>query len=854
MAASRLSLLCDQTVLTGIDFIQVVEPYVQTALRVFFVVEPSSLDTPLVDGGLLVAPGAGEDEGPLQPEPALQVSIVSSETGEAVAIASLGWRIVRGPAGLREALEIAVAKPGDFSIHRLTIASPLIDPFFNGRAFSFKQGCPSLFDCRDDCEPGEIDWVDFPVDYLARDFWSLRRALLDFTAARYPRWAERIEADQADMLMEIMAALGDEFAYGQDRIAAELTLATATQRRSRSGLSRLVDYFPDPGNAATAELAVTVRGGAGGAFATQGARAWALVEGRRPIPYSVRRDEAAEVWHHEAWNAIPIHQPDAAVACLPKGATEAWLATDAPLAGQLPQGSGLTPEQFWTGRRVILRQIPADPAEPILAHAVTITTVDHLADGLVETNNAPTPLTHIEWAEPLPFPMPHENAVALCNIVPVIAGEELLEHFRIGSDAELLARYPGMSFVDQAKMLAVPRAIARPGPYDPDANAYGRILRYGLLGSEQRGLGWSGPRDPLGIGAEPEQAPQIRLFEVTAPDFQPLVGGDWAWSRDLLADDLDSTTFALEEGMWRTVVRHQLPFGELAFGDYSGDEGWSVRFGDGSFGRFPTDGSVIEVRYLTAEGAAANLAPDSVTHLDPPPDAPPGPLFGYASAVTNPLPIQDGRDEEAPQDVVINAPETWRAFPLRAVRPEDYAIIAQRLDWVQRARAVTQWTGSWSTDFVAADPLGGVAYKPDERDELEHVVDCIRLAARDARVLDPDYLDIDLKLSICVAADAYIGATVEAVRDALADPGLFNPDNFNFGSPLRRSAIEAAAQAVPGVKGVDTIEVRVRRRDEWQAFDMAEIVPAAGQIIRLENDPLHPSRGSLRITGHGGVA
>jgi len=109
-------------------------------------------------------------------------------------------------------------------------------------------------------------------------------------------------------------------------------------------------------------------------------------------------------------------------------------------------------------------------------------------------------------------------------------------------------------------------------------------------------------------------------------------------------------------------------------------------------------------------------------------------------------------------------------------------------------------------------------------------------------------------LSICVAPDAYIGATIEAVRDALASPGLFNPDNFNFGSPLRRSAIEAAAQAVPGVKGVDCIEVRVRRRDEWQAFDMAEIVPTAGQIIRLENDPLHPSRGSLRVTGHGGVA
>ena len=165
-----------------------------------------------------------------------------------------------------------------------------------------------------------------------------------------------------------------------------------------------------------------------------------------------------------------------------------------------------------------------------------------------------------------------------------------------------------------------------------------------------------------------------------------------------------------------------------------------------------------------------------------------------------------------------------------------------------------RWTGSWSTDFVAADPLGGVGYDADQRDELEHVVDCIRLATRDARVVDPDYLDIDLDVSICVAPDSYIGLTVEAARDALASPGFFHPDNFNFGSPLRRSAIEAAVQAVPGVKGVDSIRVRVRRRHEWHDFTMAEIVPGAGQIIRLENDPQHPSRGSLRVTGHGGVA
>ena len=177
--------------------------------------------------------------------------------------------------------------------------------------------------------------------------------------------------------------------------------------------------------------------------------AWALVEGRPPTPFSVRPDrtpeDARRRWHHEAWNALPVHQPDGAIACLPKGATHAFLATDAPLGGQLPVGSGLTPEQYWAGRRLILRQIPSDPSEPVLAFAITLTGVTKLVDNLA---NPAVNLTRIEWAEPLPFPIPYENAVALGNIVPVIAGEEIVERFRIGSDAALLARYPGMSFTD----------------------------------------------------------------------------------------------------------------------------------------------------------------------------------------------------------------------------------------------------------------------------------------------------------------------------------------------------------------------------------------------------------------------
>ena len=76
------------------------------------------------------------------------------------------------------------------------------------------------------------------MDYLARDFTSLRSALLDFAAQRYPNWAEVIEADGGVMLAEVMAALGDEFSYIQDRFAREAYLETATQRGHSGGTRR----------------------------------------------------------------------------------------------------------------------------------------------------------------------------------------------------------------------------------------------------------------------------------------------------------------------------------------------------------------------------------------------------------------------------------------------------------------------------------------------------------------------------------------------------------------------------------------------------------------------------------------
>ncbi|MEY6434107.1 hypothetical protein ABC977_17015 [Thioalkalicoccus limnaeus] len=836
-AIDRKAALCSQTRLTGIDFVQVVDAATQDLLRLFFVVDPSSLAIPLVDPADLLPPGTAVPAG------TLDVEILGLESERSLEIAALDWRLVTLPSGERVALEISLPAPGGFELHRLTITDSAVDPFLASVVFSFKQACEQDFDCRTDCTPEAEDRVDVPIDYLARDFWSLRRALLDFYASRYPGWSEPLVADQVVMLTEIMAALGDELAYTQDRYAHEANLLTATQRRSRAAHARLVDYTPDPGHAATTELVVTV--GSGGHYAAVGARVYALPEGRAPVAFAVE----APVWHHAAWNELALYQPDSAGRCLPEGATEAYLVTAGPGAAELPPDTTLAPFDYWRGRRAILRARPADASEAERGFAVTLTEVTALTD---ELTVPPTALVRIGWTEPTPWPLPLEETSAFLNVVTVRAGDRVVEHFRVGPDAAIEARFAGLCFAERRAVLALPRAVEREGPWLTERGGRGRILRYGLRRAESEGLGWAGARDPLGIGSQSQRKPLLSLQEVEPPALTPdPAGRQWQFLRDLLDGDLDTNAFTLEEGTWRDLVTHQTPFEDVVFQDYASDAGWSLRFGEGAFGRPPADGTVFKVCYRTAPGTAANLAPDSVRVLALEGGAP---ELTYATAVTNPLPISDGQGDVEAETVRIDAPEAFRSLPLRAVRPEDYQSILERIDFVQRAHSVTRWTGSWSTDFIAADPRGGFALARDELAHVEAVVDCVRQAGRDARVRQPDYVDIDLEIDVCVTADAYAGEVVPRVEKALAAPGFFSPDNFTFGQPLRRSALEAAIQAVGGIKAVEAIRVRVRRRLAWQPFAEPEIPVEPWQIIRLQNDPLLPGRGSLHVYGRGGAS
>jgi Baseplate J-like protein len=116
------------------------------------------------------------------------------------------------------------------------------------------------------------------IDYMARDYESLLKAMHDVVPSKLPEWKGFAnEADFGNVLLELFAHMGDILSYYQDRIANESFLGTARTRRSVIEHLRLIGYKLATAVPAAASLNVTVPAtvnaevtvNAGDAFATK---------------------------------------------------------------------------------------------------------------------------------------------------------------------------------------------------------------------------------------------------------------------------------------------------------------------------------------------------------------------------------------------------------------------------------------------------------------------------------------------------------------------------------------------------------------------------------------------------------
>jgi hypothetical protein len=819
-APDRLERLLQQARVTGIDFVYVHED--QITLDVYFARPPLSITPSLANltaGQIRIRSETGDDPLPEVP------------------VAAIAWTQV----GQQDVLRVTTSVPGDFSRYRLRIDDPRIDRYFNDVGFTFKANCPSGLDCAPTdpaCPP--VPELDVAVDTTARDFWSFRGALLDFASLRYPDWKDRLDADAGVMLAEVMSAAGDELAYYQDRIGREAYLETAVERRSVRRHARLVDYPMHDGMGATAWLDVTVSAGQSAALPA-GAGVWATSDTGEQIDFEIGRGLAEALAGRTyavdaARNTLAPHEWDEDATCLPVGATEVFVeghhAADLPLED--------TPADREPGRFMVLRTNPADPSLPRRVQLVRVVQVEDTVDEVFLVN-----LTRLAWEpeQALPFEMDLDTLEVRGNVVPATAGRTMVRRFSIGPGADP----------------TIPPALEREGRDGSVAYLFSlpNVVLAGPMGPVDTFSrpGQDAP-DIVRLGTDPTLAvPEVHLGEVTR------VGGNWVeqetweWRHCFVgvesSEPLDRH-FVLDDGAWDRVAGYRRAGGEIVHRDYVGGPGATVRFGDGEFGLVPAEATVFQVTYRLGNGRRGNVAAGSITAFDPADAA-----FADVDAVENPLPASGGEDPETIGQVRQLAPEAFRAVTYRAVRPEDYADAAERLPWVQRAGAAFRWTGSWLTAFVTPDPLGSVVVTAQQRVDLRRQLDRFRQAGREASILDPRYADLDLRITVCVEASAYLGEVEERVLEALVGRrgggGFFGPDNFTFGTPLERSRLEAAIQQVAGVRAVEGMEIRRRGWFDWRPFAELTLEVGDAEVLRLENDPAHPDRGSLQLTMDGGA-
>jgi hypothetical protein len=311
-------------------------------------------------------------------------------------------------------IRLKVEQAGDFSWYTLSLIDPA-DPEAPAPGFdiclstiriNFKAGCPSEFDCADmhDCPP--VTPPEPRLDYLAKDYDSFRRLMLDRMSQLVPGFAERSPADFTVALVETLAYVGDHLSYTQDAAATEAYLGTARRRTSLRRHARLLDYPLHDGCNARVFVTAAVDADAEAKTIPAGTALIAAAGAGDPVRRTDLLDqlplpgiEVFETLHdqvlHAAHSEIAIHDFADPAYCLPRGTTAAALVNSPALA--LAAGDVLILEEVLSPTTGKVADLDASHRHP-----VRLTAVSPGHDDLTNTD-----LLLINWhnEDALPFPL-----------------------------------------------------------------------------------------------------------------------------------------------------------------------------------------------------------------------------------------------------------------------------------------------------------------------------------------------------------------------------------------------------------------------------------------------------------------
>jgi hypothetical protein len=776
-------------------------------------------------------------------------------------------------------LAVMVDREGDLSTYWLHVTDAGIDPERSEAAFGFKAGCPTEFDCRPrhDCEPDAS--VEPALDYLAKDYQSFRRLMIDLAPQLNPDFTERNPADLTVTLIELFAYVGDYLSYWQDAAVTEAFFDTCRERVSAARHARLIDQAMHNGRNAfgfvqfDAGVAGTVPAGTAlltrvtaplrGAAAPPGLVipvGGADFDGDPALERVTVFETAAPVRVLPGRNALRIHDWGDASCCLAKGARDVWLYA---FAGGVATRPDVLPGEYLLIEEILgpATGLAAD-ADPRNRQVVRIEAVEATSDPVFNDRLLPfaagdtaLPLLRVRWREQdattMPFCLSAELPGSQQRIGPVsiVRGNvTTADHGRT-----VVRRFADPAF-------ALPPVQAGGGRWPIDT----QLLGEGPLTFQTM------PAEP-GFAADGRLATGRHDLDQPAAVAMPAVTVEYGWA-------------GLDTELFRPVV--------TLIGSDSDDPHFvaevddagraRLRFGDDQYGRRVTRPSLPDAaraRYRIGNGRAGNIGAGALVHVVEPsaldrvdpanPSA--GPLpFPALTALRQPLPGRGGTDPQTIAEVRQLAPEAFRAETYRAVTTADYEAAAMQQPGVAAAQARFVWTGSWHTVFVAIHPAdagqlrrlpgGGALLVPDFAARIGAAIGRYRLAGYDLVVRAASYVPIELEIQLCILRGHFRGAVLEAAHEALSSrrlaggaTGFFHPANFRFGTPVYASRILAALQAVDGV---ESATIRVMKR-YWDApngeLERGLVAMGPGEVARLEDDRNQPEFGVLRLSAVGGL-
>lgn len=738
-------------------------------------------------------------------------------------------------------LVVRTNRTGDFSPYRLRIGAtadnpqplPKFDPAASVVTFSFKVECPTDLDCQPqhDCaEPGQ---VAADINYLAKDYASFRRLLLDRMAALSPGWQERSPADLGITLVELLAYVADRLSYRQDAIATEAYIGTARRRVSVRRHARLVDYRMHDGCNARTWVHIEV---GQDALLPAGTPVLTKIPGAAPsimpllggiIPDDVLLRQptvfltAKDVDLFAVNNHMKLYTWGERRCCLPQGATRATLQGHRP---DLAAGDILVFAE-WRGALTGM----VEDANLSRRHAVQLVEVVSKVGGqpLVDPLDL-SPITEIRWAA--------EDALPEAFTVSSAVGSQFFDDVTVVLGNNVLADH-GMWVKDEALDPVVASELTRWESSGTEPCVTRSRVRVPLRYQPRLANGDVTQRvDPYPADNLPRAARDLLITDPRAAAPVVTLSGlegtapprAWEARPDLLGSDRDDAHFVVEVD----------------------DQGVArLRFGDDAHGRRPLADTQFAATYRSGNGIAGNVGADALAHVV---TNVPG-----VTAVTNPLPAAGGVDPETSDDVRAYAPFAFRRQE-RAVTAADYADVCLRRPDVQRAAASFRWTGSWHTAFVTVDRLGGAASDADFTRQLEQFLDRFRMAGVDVAVDAPRFVSLELDMEVCVQPEHLRAHVRDAFmrrfsnRQVAGRRGFFHPDNFTFGQSVFLSEIYREAQEVPGVDSVRVTRFRRQGTRDTRALLDARIDLGRLEIARLDNDRNYPEHGVLRLTMMGG--